>query len=193
MARCCVDGCEKDAESRGFCGTHYMRERRLGRVPIGNRAPAPVEERFWRWVDKSGSCWTWTGGQKTAKGYGRIGAGGRGAPYILAHRLSYEIHKGPIPEGMVVMHSCDNPSCVNPAHLRVGTASENIKEAYDKRRKVSPFKKGADHHGAVLDDDMVRFIRSNPQIKGSVLARKFGASPSAVSAVRRGQSWTHVK
>lgn len=169
-----------------------MQLRRAGLVPVGTRAVGPVEERFWRFVAKSEGCWSWVGGSKAQKGYGLLQTGGRGSARVLAHRLSYEIHHGPIPDGLVVMHKCDNPNCVNPDHLRVGTTSENVKEAYEKRRKVSPFKRGADHHGALLNEEAVRIIRAHPTTPLKPLAAMFGCSTNAVSAVRNGRTWKHV-
>lgn len=191
MSVCSVDGCEKEVTARGVCTTHYMQLRRAKLVPVGTRAHGAVEERFWRHVDKTGDCWLWTGSSKSYAGYGRIGAGGAGGRYLLAHRVSYTIHHGPIPEGMVVMHQCDNPSCVNPAHLTVGTNAENIKQSYDKGRKITPFKQGAAHHEAVLTEENVREIKGS-SLKNAQLARAFGCSGSAISAIRRGITWKHV-
>ena len=91
---------------------------------------------FRRWEDKvspepNSGCWIWVGAAK-AHGYGHIydGCG----KFKLAHRLSYEFFKGPIPEGHVVMHICDNPWCVNPDHLRAGTAQENVQDCLRKGR-----------------------------------------------------------
>ena len=192
MSICESDGCGKHASARGLCSTHYMQLRRAGLVPIGTKKPGTVEERFWRHVDKTGECWLWTAHTKSGKGYGRLGAGGKGGKYLCAHRVSYELHNGPIHDGGVVMHTCDNPSCVNPAHLKLGTTAENIQDAYDKGRKVSPFKKGAAHHNATLDDEKVRLIRQNPNIKISQFARLLGVSVSNISAIRRGETWKHV-
>ena len=161
-------------------------------TPIGTRARGSLEDRFWNHVDKSGDCWIWTAHTKTGKGYGRIGAGGRDGKYLLAHRVSYQLHKGEIPENMVVMHKCDNPRCVNPEHLSIGTPAMNIKEAYDKGRKITPFKAGEAHHIAVLTEENVREIRSSP-LKSSELARRIGCSPNAISAVRLGKTWKHIK
>lgn len=81
-------------------------------------------KRFWSYVDKTSSCWIWTGAKgKGRDTYGRFNVRG----YVFkASRLSYLIEKGPIPEGLHVLHSCDVPSCVNPSHLEVGTHVENM-------------------------------------------------------------------
>jgi hypothetical protein len=85
-------------------------------------------ERFWNKVDKSEECWLWTAG-KTKDGYGKINIDGKD---LLAHRVSFFWSNGYYPS--VVMHICDNPSCVNPDHLRGGTQSDNMADAYSKGR-----------------------------------------------------------
>ncbi len=94
-----------------------------------------IEERFWEKVDiKIGHCWEWTR-HKDKDGYGRLRANNKD---LRAHRLSWEINNNkPVPPGMSVIHSCDNPSCVNPAHLSVGTNKENTLDSIRKGRSYS--------------------------------------------------------
>ena len=92
-----------------------------------------IRDRFFTKVQKATSCWIWTG-HKLKKGYGLISRGRRGESPIQAHRLSYELHIGEIPDGMCVLHKCDNPSCVNPEHLFLGTEKDNTLDMLQKER-----------------------------------------------------------
>jgi hypothetical protein len=87
----------------------------------GKAGPPTAIERFWSKVDRTGDCWEWTA-CKLPKGYGRFGVGQR---VVLAHRMSYELTHGSIPSGMHVDHTCYNPSCVRPSHLRAVTPKQN--------------------------------------------------------------------
>ena len=80
-----------------------------------------------------GKCWEWRA-SKVTSGYGQIKGQAPFGKRLKAHRVSYEIHKGPIPDGMFVMHTCDNPGCVNPDHLRAGTHSDNMRDMASKKR-----------------------------------------------------------
>lgn len=106
-------------------------------------APRPsTEEKFWSRVDKRGpdECWPWTGGRNT-DGYGKAprATGSRpiGRGYTAAHRVSWAIHFGPVPDGLWVLHHCDNPPCVNPAHLWLGTNLDNIRDRDAKGRSAA--------------------------------------------------------
>ncbi|UOF77297.1 endonuclease [Caudoviricetes sp.] len=93
-----------------------------------------LAQKFWEKVNKSDAadCWLWLG-TKSARGYGKVSDDWRSPP-LYAHRVSYELHHGKIPPGMHVMHSCDNPGCVNPRHLSVGTALDNMLDKVFKDR-----------------------------------------------------------
>jgi len=88
-------------------------------------------DRFWKKVDKSGDCWLWISGRDRPGGYGQFSCAGK---QIRAHRYSWELHNGSIPEGLWVLHRCDNPPCVNPAHLFIGDRKANMDDAAAKGR-----------------------------------------------------------
>ena len=189
---CSIDGCEKKCNAKGLCSTHYMRERRNGNMPIGTRARGTVEERFHRHYEKTDNCWIWLG-RLFGKGYGSIGLGGKGAKQVLAHRLSYQIHKGPIPDGMVVMHKCDNPRCVNPDHLEAGTQSQNIKDAFSRGRKINlpSGLKGESHGASKLTEKIVLEIRES-KISMAKLAVLHSVSKSTIERIRYRETWRHI-
>lgn len=144
-----------------------------------------------RSVSKSDGCWDWTGA-RTAAGYGHFYIRGQ---HFYAHRLSFELNVGSIAVGLVVCHRCDRPSCVRPDHLFLGTDKDNSDDKIRKGRLVMPpVRKGADHHSARLSADNVRSIRSSFACgeSGRALASRFGVSASAVSAIVRGRTWSHV-
>ena len=94
------------------------------------------QERFWSYVKKTPHCWLWTA-SKIGKGYGNFSRSPKEAPRTTyAHRLSYEWEVGPIPSGMMVCHRCDNPLCVRPSHLFLGTNTDNMHDASIKGRLV---------------------------------------------------------
>lgn len=122
---CSVEDCDKLATSRQLCKGHYQRLMRSGSIkadiPLGFRPS--LEQRFWAKVQKTDGCWLWVG-SRDRKGYGRFNVGG--APQ-LAHRFSYELAKGPIPDSLTLDHLCMNSSCVNPDHLEPVTNEENLR------------------------------------------------------------------
>lgn len=98
--------------------------------------PRPIEERFWAKVHKTNTCWIWTGWRQKS-GHGNIFVG-VGLGKTGAHRISWIINKGPIPEGLFVCHICDIPWCVNPDHLFLGTHDDNMADAWAKGRLKLP-------------------------------------------------------
>lgn len=89
------------------------------------------KEQFWSKVKKTKTCWIWISTNKVPRGYGMLKRKGR---HHYAHRFSYEMHYGTIPKGLQVLHRCDNPSCIRPDHLFLGTQSDNMKDASKKGR-----------------------------------------------------------
>ena len=104
----------------------------------------PLAERFWAKVDQSGDCWVWTG---ACAPYGRIREGARGSPFLVTHRLAWELSNGPVPDGLMVLHTCDNPPCVNPDHLWLGTAKDNKADEIAKGRHAHGDRWHAAHDG----------------------------------------------
>lgn len=190
---CTSEGCSSPSISRGLCGAHYMRDKRAGLFVDVRRAEAPVEERFFRFVEKTDGCWLWTGKSVNKKGYGSISLGGKGGKHKLAHRLSYEMHKGSIPDGLVVMHQCDNPKCVNPDHLEVGTQSQNIKDAIARGRKQMPTCKtrGEECGASKLTEQIVLDIRSST-LSLAKLAMQHGVAKSTIERIRYRKTWRHI-
>ena len=121
MMECTVDDCQKTVLRRGLCSMHHFRLLRYGDLSR-KRQRRPIEERFWPKVQKTETCWLWTGALKSG-GYGQFFA----EKYALAHRVAYELVVGPIPEGLTLDHLCRVHNCVNPAHLEPVTNGENLR------------------------------------------------------------------
>ena len=151
----------------------------------------PLAERFWEKVDRCGfdECWVWTH-YCDENGYGRIG--GPGSKILGAHRVSYELHKGPIPVGLKVRHTCDNPPCVNPAHLLCGTDQDNSNDMVGRSRQNSC--RGEKHGSAKLSKGQVAEIRRD-YVKGSrisgqcALARKYEVCQAQIWRIVNEKVW----
>ena len=134
---CGIQGCQREGKKRGWCAMHYERWLRHGDPSFRKRlvmVGSTESERFSARVDKSSECWMWTGA-RTSAGYGNFTTADR--RNVLAHRYAFEQDKGPIQEGLVVLHECDTPACVNPNHLRCGTQWDNVQDMFDKGRHMS--------------------------------------------------------
>lgn len=180
---------------------HQVRRKRklCGRAcQYASRPRQPLAERFWAKVEQDGpvprhcpelgACWTWTG--RRQGGYGRFDLpepqGG-----VFAHRVAYELLVGAVPAGLQVLHRCDNPSCVNPAHLFVGTHQDNMADRDSKGRGQH----GERHSRARLSEDSVRAIRAryaHGGVSWRALGREYGVARSTIQAIIQGTSWKHV-
>lgn len=166
---------------------------------------APLEERFWAKVavTKPDECWRWTA-KTNNMGYGQIRTReGERHTFSLAHRVAYELANGNLHPSDCVLHRCDNPICVNPAHLFLGTKADNVADMVAKGRagfQVKPESYrggkppryiGEAHPRARLTEADVRRIRADP--RGTrALAKEIGVSRDAVRAARLGRNWAHV-
>lgn len=155
-----------------------------------------VLERLWKrsTVDSHSGCWEWQGKRKksTPKSphmleYGVIVITKDGKKSSLStHRLSYYLHNGDIPDGMFVLHKCDNPACWNPEHLYLGTHGRNMQDITDRNRR-----KGSNHPRATITEQQAEEIKSTPSTYGSAakLAAKFGISKHVIHNIRSGKAW----
>lgn len=158
------------------CGNHAcVRVEHLRLKPVGRT----LSDRFWLKVEKSETCWTWTG-SKTEFGYGHMQTTPK--KYEASHRISWRLHRGDIPTGMVVMHECDNPACVRPDHLRLGSLRDNSEDMTRKDRagaaKLTTKDVGEIREALARGD------------KVSVLARAYGVTHGAIYHIRQGRTWS---
>lgn len=145
-----------------------------------------LSERMRRYVDRKGDneCWEWMQFRDKRTRYGIVGDGQKTKK---AHRVAWELANGrSVPEGMNVLHRCDNPPCCNPAHLFLGTQADNVRDMAQKGRCVVPGISGQRHYAAKISDKDADYIRASTE-RGVDLAARFGLSPSTVCQIRKGQ------
>ena len=146
-------------------------------------------ERFWPKVDRSTEgCHEWTG-SRTRKGYGMLSVDGKNRS---VHRFAYTVTRGPIPEGLCVLHKCDNRACCNPDHLFLGTVADNNADRSRKGRTSKlGGRRGEEHGSSKLKAEDVLRIRSDPRPVRAI-APVYGVSPSLVGLIKRGERWAHL-
>lgn len=188
---CSIEGCSNHAAYRlGYCRKHYRRWRIHGspHVQLVRHFVGTEEERFWHYTYKTDGCWVWNG-CRTDFGHGIIATANGN---IGAHIYSYRLHRGDFQSGLDVCHHCDNPWCVNPEHLFLGTQADNNHDRHKKGRTVSQH--GTENPAAKLNDDKVREIRrlraaGTPVVE---IARMFGVTSYPVWGIVTGRYWKHV-
>lgn len=168
--------------TRKCCSRRCSAKRTDRRGTVGVRFMAKV-------VKHDNGCWVWTGGT-ARKGYGSFTPST--GKHVQAHRFSWELHHGPIPHGdghhgTCVLHRCDNPPCVNPDHLFLGTIADNIADKVAKDRHT----RGETHRNSKYSDDIIRQVRVATGLQREI-ADRFGMSQSRVSVIRGKKAWAHV-
>ena len=159
----------------------------------GGRKPIPTKEKFWRYVQKTDSCWNWVGGIDKDK-YGTImtcKAEGK-IHRKRAHRVSWEIHNGQIPDRLWVLHHCDNPSCVNPEHLFLGTPKDNTQDMIRKGRHGKTGCRGENHRNVKLNWEKVNQIRqlfSTGKFTKRDLGKMFNIGDRQIGYIVRFEMW----
>lgn len=135
-------------------------------------------------------CWLWQG-TITGNGYGQVRFRRQ---TLYAHRVSYQLHHGPIEPGQVVCHQCDTPACVNPSHLFAGTQADNVHDMVAKGRHRTSPRRGTDHGMARLTEDQVLEIRRRAATGEDqrAIAVDFGVSSTNVSMIHRRNTWRHL-
>lgn len=161
-----------------------------------------LEKRFWSKINKLGpdECWLWTGATQ-GFGYGVLNSCVNNK-LVRAHRLSWNIHNGDIPANMFVCHKCDNPLCVNPKHLFIGSNTDNVHDMWKKGRasppprngSIPPLHLGENHPNSKLTGAKVLEIRklSRDGINGRQLASLFKITPAQISNILRNKQWRHI-
>lgn len=188
--QCSVPDCERPSFGKGFCTMHYQRHKRGIAVGGAERLIATTEQHNAALNDAlsaGDACVIWPFGKDTF-GYGCVTHNGK---KDRTNRTQWERANGQtVPKGMVVRHTCDNPSCINPNHLIIGTQAENIADQAARGRKAVGAMKG----GAKLTDEIVRSVRQRKN-NGETLrdmALEFGVSEGTLSQAYRRDTWRHV-
>lgn len=193
MSKICVfDGCGRQVSRVDLCATHYKQKlegKELRELKLQYHGLSE-SDRFMQRVMKNDitKCWNWTGSRmKNWHGNWRNSDGNN----ELVHRASWRIFVGELPNGMCVCHKCDNPLCVNPDHLFLGTQSENAHDMWNKGRARPGISKGEKHGMSKLTAEIVKDIR-NSNLTGIELAKKYGITATTVCDVKKRRTWDHI-
>lgn len=192
---CCVKGCDEPSVALGLCNKHWRRNKMYG-SPVAQKthngmfAGKSPEERFaMQYKVAESGCWNWTSG-KDKDGYGMFRAEFDGVVYKRAHRWSWAFHnKEQIPKYANVCHSCDNPSCVNPAHLWIGSVKDNQRDKWAKGR--GRMLRGDELPQAKLNEDQALSILKDPRPYAAIAA-DYGVTASTINDIKGRKSWAHL-
>lgn len=191
---CVIAGCESDVYAKGMCKLHWRRQREHGdphyQNPRASKGMPPIA-RIMRHVLWDGECLVYAPPGKPLNG-GHYGIS-NGTENVLVHRYMWEqYNERAVPEGLVVRHRCDNPPCIHPDHIILGTPGDNSQDRKDRGRVVVPL--GEQHRLAKLTDATVLEIRHALAYGESnhTVAARYGVSRTTISNIRSGKSWKHI-
>ena len=193
---CQCKGCERPALYLGMCNRHWRRTRIYGspfavRSHSGMMKGLTAIERFNKQHKKTDNCWIWTAATDQ-DGYGKFRGEVLGTVFQKAHRFSWAYHsQSLIPAGMLVCHTCDNPRCVNPGHLWLGTEADNHDDMVAKGRRRTEVR-GELASRAKLTEDQVRAILADPRPYAQIAA-DYGVASPTITSVKNRDSWAHVE
>lgn len=185
---CEVEGCNKTASAKGWCFMHYARWYRHGDPLSFKNIWRDDETRFWSKVDKRGTegCWVWNAALDGG-GYGHFRIGGKS---FRAHVMTLEASTGGHPSGMFACHHCDNPKCVNPAHLYWGTHQENMDDAVERKRTTWG---GRNANAKVTEADVVAMRHAYAAgVRTSELGLRYGIADHTVNSICLGTTWRNA-
>ncbi len=192
---CCIKGCDKESVALGLCSKHWRRNKLYG-SPVAVKKHSGMFigktqlERFQMQykVSQSG-CWEWVGG-KDKDGYGTFKSHHLEQKFMRAHRWSYAYHNNTtIQQWANICHKCDNPSCVNPDHLWIGTVKENQRDKWDKGR--ANISTGERLPQSILTEAQVRNILIDPR-PNSRIAADYGVASQTIASIKNKDSWQHI-
>lgn len=176
-----------NAGHKKSCGCLNTESRKKNVLKMGEANKKDVMKRFFSFVKKTKGCWNWIGDIGVG-GYGRIWYNGK---TVKAHRLSYEKFIGPIPEGILICHTCDNPKCVNPKHLFLGTHQDNNSDKTNKDRQAKGNTSGMSKLTEAQVMEIKKLLHSGMQV--FEITKMYPVTWGAISCIQKGKTWKHVK
>ena len=188
MKNCKTEGCDRKHYGHGLCRKHYKVAYKAGVIENPRTEKTiPLAMRLEKHSKANAltGCIEWFGA-KDGCGYGKLFINKK---TVSAHRIAYQLAHGPIPVGLWVLHRCDNPGCINPDHLFLGTAKDNSVDRNSKGRNA--FQRGEQGPAAKLTEDKVRLIRYDIRSQEAI-ASDYGVHQGTISRIKLGKSWSHV-
>jgi HNH endonuclease len=191
---CGIKECALPSLALGLCNKHWRRMKRYGsplatKRHVGQFIGLSPEERFWMQVKKAEACWIWKGGTDQ-DGYGCFRGESHGILYHRAHRYSWALHNGrAVPKYALICHTCDQPRCVRPEHLYLGTSLDNMRDKIRKGRMRVAYGEQAGH--AKLTEEQAKAILRDPRPYAEISA-DYNVTPATIGNLKQRRSWKHI-